>query len=122
LQRAGFGGAGNFRFVLQHKTSDPSLADEPPAANAISKGATLTDLLVGVIAFQLNASMVTPAVPEIARKLSSTPGLVAISQPLFFLVGGIAGIVLTRMPLGEILFCASTKRFCSAAKKREPHP
>jgi predicted MFS family arabinose efflux permease len=35
-------------------------------------------------------------VPEIARKLASTPGLVGISQTLFFLVGGIAGIVLTR--------------------------
>jgi predicted MFS family arabinose efflux permease len=40
--------------------------------------------------------MVAPAVPEIARRLQSTPGLVGISQTLFFLVGGIAGIVLTR--------------------------
>jgi predicted MFS family arabinose efflux permease len=62
----------------------------------VKKSATLAALLVGVIAFQLNASMVAPAVPEIARKLSSTPELVAISQTLFFLVGGIAGIVLTR--------------------------
>jgi predicted MFS family arabinose efflux permease len=53
-------------------------------------------LLCGVIAFQLNASMVAPAVPEIARKLDSTSSLVGISQTLFFLVGGIAGIVLTR--------------------------
>jgi predicted MFS family arabinose efflux permease len=63
---------------------------------ATKKGATLTALLVGVIAFQLNASMVAPAVPETARKLGSTPALVGISQTLFFLVGGIAGIVLTR--------------------------
>jgi predicted MFS family arabinose efflux permease len=60
------------------------------------KSATLASLLMGVVAFQLNASMVAPAVPEIARKLASTPELVAISQTLFFLVGGIAGIVLTR--------------------------
>jgi predicted MFS family arabinose efflux permease len=66
----------------------------PP--DAAKKGATLAALLCGVIAFQLNASMVAPAVPEIARKLSSTPSLVGISQTLFFLVGGIAGIVLTR--------------------------
>jgi len=59
-------------------------------------GTTMAALLCGVIAFQLNASMVAPAVPEIARKLNTTPSLVGISQTLFFLVGGIAGIVLTR--------------------------
>src|SRR3984885_13628717 len=64
--------------------------------DAPKKSFTLAALLCGVIAFQLNASMVAPAVPEIARKLSSTPSLVGISQTLFFLVGGIAGIVLTR--------------------------
>lgn len=66
----------------------------PSAPNNIS--ATVTALLFGVVAFQLNASMVAPAVPEMARTLGSTPSLVGISQTLFFLVGGIAGIVLTR--------------------------
>ena len=75
---------------------DESTADARIPANATKKSATLTALLLGVIAFQLNASMVAPAVPEIARKLASTPSLVGISQTLFFLVGGIAGIVLTR--------------------------
>src|ERR1700733_5109486 len=76
--------------------SDQRDADARNAADATKKGATLTALLCGVIAFQLNASMVAPAVPEIARTLRSTPSLVGISQTLFFLVGGIAGIVLTR--------------------------
>ena len=76
--------------------SDESTADAHIPADAPKKGATLTALLCGVIAFQLNASMVAPAVPEIAHKLDSTPSLVGISQTLFFLVGGIAGIVLTR--------------------------
>ncbi len=76
--------------------SDQGKSDAHIPADATKKGATLTALLVGVIAFQLNASMVAPAVPEISRKLHSTPGLVGISQTLFFLVGGIAGIVLTR--------------------------
>jgi predicted MFS family arabinose efflux permease len=76
--------------------SDQRAADARNPADATKKGATLTALLCGVIAFQLNASMVAPAVPEIARTLRSTPSLVGISQTLFFLVGGIAGIVLTR--------------------------
>src|SRR6185437_6563851 len=74
--------------------NDSSVA--PPPADSVKKSATLTALLAGVIAFQLNASMVAPAVPEIARKLQSTAGMVGISQTLFFLAGGIAGIVLTR--------------------------
>ncbi len=52
--------------------------------------------MFGVIAYQLNASMVAPAVPEIARRLHSTAAEVAISQTLFFLVGGISGVVLAR--------------------------
>jgi predicted MFS family arabinose efflux permease len=76
--------------------SDETRADRHTPADATKKSATVTALLFGVIAFQLNASMVAPAVPEIARKLASTPGFVGISQTLFFLVGGIAGIVLTR--------------------------
>src|SRR3984957_16510939 len=76
--------------------SEINSAVAPHPADSLKKSATLTALLVGVIAFQLNASMVAPAVPEIARKLQSTPGMVGISQTLFFLAGGIAGIVLTR--------------------------
>ncbi|HEX3371631.1 MAG TPA: MFS transporter [Candidatus Acidoferrales bacterium] len=76
--------------------SDHDSANAPPPADTVKKSATLAALLTGVIAFQLNASMVAPAVPEIARRLQSTPGIVGISQTLFFLVGGIAGIVLTR--------------------------
>jgi predicted MFS family arabinose efflux permease len=76
--------------------SDERAADVRNPADATKKGAILTALLFGVVAFQLNASMVAPAVPEIARTLHSTPSLVGISQTLFFLVGGIAGIVLTR--------------------------
>src|SRR6202051_3823691 len=76
--------------------SQNNSAVAPPPADSVKKSATLTALLCGVIAFQLNASMVAPAVPEMARTLNSTPSLVGISQTLFFLVGGIAGIVLTR--------------------------
>jgi predicted MFS family arabinose efflux permease len=83
------------------KLSAPGKPDEAAAvaaggADTVKKSATLAALLTGVIAFQLNASMVAPAVPEIARKLQSTAGMVGISQTLFFLAGGIAGIVLTR--------------------------
>jgi predicted MFS family arabinose efflux permease len=76
--------------------SDEGSASSRSTADAPKKSATITALLLGVIAFQLNASMVAPAVPEIARKLNSTPGEVGISQTLFFLAGAISGIVMTR--------------------------
>jgi predicted MFS family arabinose efflux permease len=65
-------------------------------ARATKTWIVLTTLLLGVIAYQLNASMVAPAVPEIARKLGTTPDRVAISQTMFFLIGGITGVVLAR--------------------------
>jgi predicted MFS family arabinose efflux permease len=68
----------------------------PLLANKSKTGFKLTALLFGVIAYQLNASMVAPAVPEMARRLGSTPEQVAFSQALFFLVGGISGVVLAR--------------------------
>src|SRR5580700_1471530 len=73
-----------------------SAADLRLPAKATKTWITVTTLLLGVIAYQLNASMVAPAVPEIARKLGTTPDQVGISQTLFFLVGGITGVVLAR--------------------------
>ncbi|WP_327673785.1 MULTISPECIES: MFS transporter [unclassified Streptomyces] len=78
-----------------------------PAATAeVAKGAgrrgrshalLLTALIVAVIAFQLGASMVTPALPEIAREFDVSAAQVAGAQDLFFLVGGVAGVVLGRL-------------------------
>jgi predicted MFS family arabinose efflux permease len=75
---------------------DQSAADPPSPASCTKTWVKLAALLFGVISYQLNSSMVAPAVPEMARKLGSTPAEVAISQTLFFLVGGISGVVLAR--------------------------
>ncbi|MEU6116869.1 MFS transporter [Streptomyces sp. NPDC047117] len=60
-------------------------------------GRLLPALLLGVIAFQLNASMVTPALPHIAGSLAAPLSQIALSQTLFFLIGGVAGVVLSRL-------------------------
>jgi len=73
-----------------------SAADLHAPTKSTKTWITVTTLLLGVIAYQLNASMVAPAVPEIARKLGTTPDRVAISQTMFFLLGGITGVVLAR--------------------------
>lgn len=53
-------------------------------------------LVLGVVAYQLNATMISPAVPNIAESLSTSAAKVGFSQTMFFLVGGIAGVVLSR--------------------------
>jgi predicted MFS family arabinose efflux permease len=82
--------------ITKGDTSNKSAVDSTIPAASTKTWVKLTALLFGVIAYQLNASMVAPAVPEIARKLGSTPAQVAISQTLFFLMGGISGVVLAR--------------------------
>lgn len=53
-------------------------------------------LLLGVISFQLNASMVTPALPDIARHFGVGAESVAPVQSLFFLAGAISGPLMGR--------------------------
>jgi hypothetical protein len=64
---------------------DPSTTERYTGTGAAKTWPKVAALLLGVIAYQLNASMVTPAVPEMARRLGSSPDQVAISQTLFFL-------------------------------------
>jgi predicted MFS family arabinose efflux permease len=77
-------------------SSDANAENLPIPAKSTKTWVKLVALVLGVISYQLNASMVAPAVPEIARRLNSNPSEVAISQTLFFLVGGITGVVLAR--------------------------
>ncbi|MFI0465390.1 MFS transporter [Saccharopolyspora sp. 5N102] len=68
-----------------------------PAATRQRTGLVLTALIIGVVSFQLNATMVTPAMPDIARTLGTTTDLVGLSQTMFLLIGGLAGVVLSRL-------------------------
>lgn len=77
-------------------TSGANAVNPPLLANSTKTWVKLVALVFGVISYQLNASMVAPAVPEIARRLNANPSEVAVSQTLFFLVGGISGVVLAR--------------------------
>lgn len=55
--------------------------------------ATLT---LAVMSYQLNATMITPVLPQIAAELGESIDQVSGISSLFFLSGGIAGIVLAR--------------------------
>ncbi len=56
----------------------------------------ITTLLLGVLSFQLNASMVTPALPQIGAHFGADAGAVAQVQSMFFLAGAISGPIMGR--------------------------
>lgn len=56
----------------------------------------ISSLLLGVLSFQLNASMITPALPQIAASFGLGAEAAAPVQSMFFLAGAIAGPVIGR--------------------------
>ncbi|MGW3955392.1 MFS transporter [Streptomyces sp. NPDC004752] len=56
----------------------------------------LVTLLLGVLSCQLNGSVVSPALPHIARELNASVTDVSQVMSLFYLSGAICGVVLTR--------------------------
>jgi predicted MFS family arabinose efflux permease len=49
-----------------------------------------------VLSYTLNATMITPLLPEIGRRLAPDGGDISLVSSLFFLSGSVAGIVLSR--------------------------
>ncbi|WP_344882109.1 MFS transporter [Zhihengliuella alba] len=70
-----------------------SAAGTPAGPRAV---VLVSALLLGVLSFQLNASMVTPALPDIARHFGVGADSVAQVQSLFFLAGAISGPLMGR--------------------------
>lgn len=60
---------------------------------AVGLVATLT---LAVVAFQLNASMLAPALPDIAHALGESLDAVSQVSSLFFLAGAVGGVLLAR--------------------------
>lgn len=53
-------------------------------------------LALAVLSYVLNATMITPLLPEIGRQVAPDGGDISLLSSLFFLSGSVAGIVLTR--------------------------
>jgi len=56
----------------------------------------IVTLILCVLAFQLNASMLTPALPNIAASLNVSVDLMSNVSSLFFLASSIGGVILAR--------------------------
>jgi len=80
-------------------SADAAAAGTTPDAGRVQgKAAALliTTLVLAVLAFQLNASMITPALPHIGSFFGESPEAVAQVQSMFFLAGAISGPVIGR--------------------------
>jgi predicted MFS family arabinose efflux permease len=77
-------------------TSPPDIATEEPKIAGRRAALLISTLVLGVLSFQLNASMVTPALPQIAASFGQGPESAAPVQSMFFLAGAIAGPVIGR--------------------------
>ncbi len=77
---------------------DGSLTSEGPAGwGRRSHPALLVAVLVvGVLSYQLNSSMLTPALPDMAKALGVSSTNIGQVSSLFFLAGAISGVVLSR--------------------------
>lgn len=57
----------------------------------------LTALVLAVLGYQINATMISPALPHVITELHTTPGIAGLSQTLFFLLGSLAQVTLGRL-------------------------
>ena len=78
----------------------PALAQLQKESQVSYQGSRLVSLVVTlilcVLAFQLNASMLTPSLPNIAKSMNVSVDLVSNVSSLFFLASSIGGVALSR--------------------------
>ena len=74
----------------------PAALDRPEPVRGGRSVLLVATLILTVVAFQLNSSMISPALPDISKQLGAPMDAVAQVSSLFFLAGAVGGIVLAR--------------------------
>ncbi|WP_369208976.1 MFS transporter [Streptomyces sp. PU-14G] len=69
----------------------------PGPQRADSRPGMLVALVLAVLGYQLNATMLGPALPDVIHRLHTTSGLVGLSQTLFFLFAALGQVTLARL-------------------------
>ncbi|MFJ9852508.1 MFS transporter [Streptomyces sp. NPDC101150] len=72
-------------------------SDRPEKPRSDSRPGMLVALALAVLGYQLNATMLSPALPDVIRRLHTTSGLVGLSQTLFFLFAAVGQVTLARL-------------------------
>ncbi len=74
----------------------PAALDRPEPLRGGRSVLLVATLILTVVAFQLNSSMISPALPDISKQLGAPMDAVSQVSSLFFLAGAVGGIVLAR--------------------------
>ncbi|MFG3496919.1 MFS transporter [Streptomyces sp. NPDC047928] len=61
------------------------------------RGPMLFALVLAVLGYQINATMLSPALPDVIERLGTTPAAAGLSQTLFFLMAAIGQVTLARL-------------------------
>lgn len=72
-------------------------APSPTNALPVRSTALLTALVLAVAGYQINATMLSPALPNVIDSLDTTSGAGGLSQTLFFLFSAIGQVTLARL-------------------------
>lgn len=75
----------------------PTCADRSGKERSDNRPGMLAALVLAVLGYQLNATMLGPALPDVIQRLNTTSGLVGLSQTLFFLFAAIGQVTLARL-------------------------
>ncbi|WP_256106037.1 MFS transporter [Streptomyces sp. ODS05-4] len=60
-------------------------------------GRMLTAMVLAVLGYQINATMLSPALPDVIERLGTTTAAAGLSQTLFFLMAAIGQVTLARL-------------------------
>ncbi len=71
--------------------------ERPRTARPANPRFMLPALMLAVLGYQINATMLSPALPDVVRRLHTTSGLVGLSQTLFFLFAAVGQVTLARL-------------------------
>ncbi|MGW0735226.1 MFS transporter [Streptomyces sp. NPDC002851] len=83
----------------------------PQTSDLTGRGGMLFAMVLAVLGYQINATMLSPALPDVIDRLGTTTALAGLSQTLFFLMAAVGQVTLARLSdkLGRkqiMIFCA----------------
>ncbi|MFF3458366.1 MFS transporter [Streptomyces sp. NPDC002730] len=67
------------------------------ASDLAGRGPMLLAMVLAVLGYQINATMLSPALPDVIERLGTTTAAAGLSQTLFFLMAAIGQVTLARL-------------------------
>ncbi|MEU3301657.1 MFS transporter [Streptomyces sp. NPDC006678] len=78
-------------------SSTPGRTRSGADSDLAGRGGMLTAMVLAVLGYQINATMLSPALPDVIERLGTTTAAAGLSQTLFFLMAAIGQVTLARL-------------------------